>query len=198
VPNVNELGSIVEHACTAAPLINTTQFLATDPALLANIFWTSSPFVGIPSLAWAVNFLAGPDDYLPRVDSYMLRLVRGGDAPTKFNGALPYTVTPNAGAGGSFTSNLVQTVAAGGTASLTVVPNPGYRVTAVTADTCGPMTASAGGTYTTAAVNSNCIVTASFAPIVAATPVPTLSGWMTLVLGGILLLIGLGRLPRQY
>ncbi|HEX8824566.1 MAG TPA: Ig-like domain-containing protein, partial [Archangium sp.] len=69
-----------------------------------------------------------------------------------------YTVSTQVAAGqGSFSPNSV-TVAHGGTTSFTVTPATGYSVQAVTG--CGGILS--GTTYTTAAVTSDCTVTASF------------------------------------
>ncbi len=67
-----------------------------------------------------------------------------------------YTVTPSVGPGCTITPNTPQTVAAGGTSSFNITPNPGYVLTATTG-TCGG-TPTAGTPFTTNPVNANCTV----------------------------------------
>lgn len=77
----------------------------------------------------------------------------GGD------GVSSYTVTPTAGAGGSISPDIVQTVNHGATTSFTLAPNTGYSIDSV-GGTCGGTLD--GGTYTTEAITANCTVQASF------------------------------------
>jgi hypothetical protein len=70
-----------------------------------------------------------------------------------------YTVTPAAGANGTISPSIPQTVNYNATTSFTVTPNTGYHITSVTG--CGGTLA--GNTYTTGAITSNCAVTVSFA-----------------------------------
>jgi len=72
-----------------------------------------------------------------------------------------YTVTSSAGSNGTITPSGSGLVAAGTTASFTVVPNAGY--TAVMGGTCGGTLS--GNVYTTLLVYGNCTVSASFAVI---------------------------------
>ena len=69
-----------------------------------------------------------------------------------------YTVTPSAGANGTISPSVPQTVNQNATTSFTVAPNSGYAITSVTG--CGG--ALNGSTYTTGPATANCTVTASF------------------------------------
>ena len=72
VPNVKELVSITEKQCYD-PAINLTVF----PNTPSNLFWSSSPYAGISSLAWIVGFSYGYSDYGLKNDYAVVRLVRG-------------------------------------------------------------------------------------------------------------------------
>ena len=78
----------------------------------------------------------------------------GGSSPP---GATSYQVTATAGTGGTI-SPAGATVNAASTTTLTVTANSGYAISSVTG--CGGMLS--GNTYTTAAINAACTVTASF------------------------------------
>ncbi len=73
LPNSKELASIVEVKCY-------------DPAINANIFpntpsgfyWSSSPYADSNNYAWGVYFYDGNDSSDNKVNSYFVRLVRGG------------------------------------------------------------------------------------------------------------------------
>jgi hypothetical protein len=54
LPNVKELSSIVDINVTS-PAIDSVAF----PATPASIFWSSSPYVTLPSRAWVVDFGLG-------------------------------------------------------------------------------------------------------------------------------------------
>ncbi len=69
-----------------------------------------------------------------------------------------YTVTPSAGTGGSISPAIAQTVSSGATTSFTIATTTGYQISSVTG--CGGTLT--GNTYTTAAVNANCTVSATF------------------------------------
>jgi subtilisin family serine protease len=74
------------------------------------------------------------------------------------NRAPSYTVTPTAGAGGSISPSTPQQVPSGQTVAFTVTPNAGYRISSVVG--CGGTLN--GAIYTTAAITSNCTITATF------------------------------------
>src|SRR5208283_1555693 len=69
------------------------------------------------------------------------------------------TVSPSAGANGSISPSVPQTVTYGSTATFTITPAANYQIASVTG--CGGGTLM-GNTYTTAAVTANCAVTATF------------------------------------
>lgn len=73
LPNVKELKSLVERACTS-PAIN-TRLLNADPA---GWVWTSTPDANSPESAWFVDFNYGYDVTNFKSFSYGVRLVRGG------------------------------------------------------------------------------------------------------------------------
>ena len=76
LPNLNELTSIAELGC-AEPAINLAQFPGTG----ANwAFWSSSPIVTRPNLAWAVFLVNGNDTSSGRTATNYVRLVRGGQS----------------------------------------------------------------------------------------------------------------------
>lgn len=78
VPNVKELGSLLENACSS-PAINTGTFPSTANA----IYWTSSPYAGSPGTdleAWYVGFLSSGEIFRElKSKLYRVRLVREGE-----------------------------------------------------------------------------------------------------------------------
>lgn len=73
LPNVKELGSIVERQCHE-PSINLSVF----PNTPASDFWSASPHAYNSSRAWYVKFSSGRSDGDHRDDDYRsVRLVRG-------------------------------------------------------------------------------------------------------------------------
>jgi hypothetical protein len=78
LPNVKELSSIVDKTAVN-PAIDSVTF----PATPASIFWSSSPFVTLPSSAWVVDFGVGvvggtSNNRNDITRPYFVRLVRGG------------------------------------------------------------------------------------------------------------------------
>ena len=73
--------------------------------------------------------------------------------------AVAFTVTPQAGPFGRIDPSTAQVVAAGATASFTLVPDAGHVIAAVSG--CGGGLSSA-NVYTTAPISADCTVTASF------------------------------------
>jgi hypothetical protein len=73
LPNKNELESIVEERCSA-PAINTNVFPGTPSAH----YWSSSPYAGLSSGAWNVDFGFGSVNASVKTGSIFVRLVRGG------------------------------------------------------------------------------------------------------------------------
>jgi len=73
LPNKNELASIVEESCTS-PAINEKIF----PAAPAAYFWSSSPYAGLASGAWSIDFGYGSITASVKSGKLNVRLVRGG------------------------------------------------------------------------------------------------------------------------
>lgn len=73
LPNVKELKSLVERACSS-PAINTRLFYG-DPA---GWIWTATPDANSPENAWFVDFNYGYDVTNFKSFSYGVRLVRSG------------------------------------------------------------------------------------------------------------------------
>ncbi len=102
--------------------------------------------------------------------------------------AVPVTTTVNIAAGGSI-SCTPNPVVVGNRATCTVVTNAGYVLTGVSG--CSG-TVTAPGIFVTAPITAACSVAAAFAPFVIApsVPVPTLSGWMLILLTLLVVAIG--------
>jgi Divergent InlB B-repeat domain len=109
--------------------------------------------------------------------------------------AIPVTTTVNIAAGGSV-SCTPNPVAVGSTATCTVVTNAGYALTGVSG--CGGATTTP-GTFVTAPITAACSVAATFAPFVLSpsVPVPTLSGWMLILLTMFVVAIGAAICARR-
>ena len=74
LPNIKELSSIVDKS-RSNPAIDATAF----PATPASFFWSSSPYVGGPAVAWGVGFVNGyVGNSYGRNGSFYVRLVRAG------------------------------------------------------------------------------------------------------------------------
>ena len=73
-----------------------------------------------------------------------------------------YTVTPNAGMGGSISPSSPQTITSGAVASFTLTPNQDYEIDSVTG-TCGGSLN--GNTFTTNGITENCTVMANFSAV---------------------------------
>lgn len=73
LPNKNELEMILEESCHS-PAINERAFPATPPAY----FWTSSPYAGLATGAWSVDFSFGQVNASVKNGNLPVRLVRGG------------------------------------------------------------------------------------------------------------------------
>lgn len=78
LPNIKELGSIVERQCTM-PAINEIVF----PATPTMSFWSSSPFVENRNFAWNIYFPYGISDGNDKSYKFFVRLVRGGKEPSR-------------------------------------------------------------------------------------------------------------------
>jgi hypothetical protein len=73
LPNKNELETIFEESCHS-PAINERVFPATPPTY----FWTSSPYAGLATGAWSLDFGYGSANASVKSGSLNVRLVRGG------------------------------------------------------------------------------------------------------------------------
>jgi Protein of unknown function (DUF1566) len=71
LPNVKELASIADRSKNN-PAIDGDAF----PSTPANLFWSSSPYVGVANVAWFVHFFNGSVDGNVRGNPYYVRLVR--------------------------------------------------------------------------------------------------------------------------
>ena len=102
--------------------------------------------------------------------------------------AIPVTTAVNLAAGGSITCS-PNPVVIGRTATCSVVTNAGYALTGVSG--CGGTTTTP-GTFVTAPITAACSVAAAFAPfaITPSVPVPTLNGWMLILLTMLVVAIG--------
>ena len=74
---------------------------------------------------------------------------------------LSYTLTPSAGAGGTITPNIPQTVPPGGSTTFTIAPSTGYHTLDVTVDS---VSVGAVSSYTFTNVQASHTIQASFAP----------------------------------
>ena len=73
LPSKNELETILEENCHS-PAINERVFPATPPAY----YWTSSPYTGLATGAWSIDFGYGSVNASVKTGSLNVRLVRGG------------------------------------------------------------------------------------------------------------------------
>jgi hypothetical protein len=73
LPNIKELQSIVEVACSV-PTINSDRF----PNTASSGFWSASARVNGSAYAWGVDFYGGNSGDYGRSSSSQVRLVRGG------------------------------------------------------------------------------------------------------------------------
>lgn len=147
----------------SAPLLNAAAFeFSTDGAA-----WTALGDAAVADGVWSVDAAA-----LPREQDVYVR-ARGRSAsgrqdasalPVEFVGrvriAAGFTVSPVARSGGAFAPAVPQQVAAGASTQFTVLPQNGYEIGQV--EGCGGTLA--GDVYTTAAVDADCRVVATFVP----------------------------------
>lgn len=75
VPSLKELASIVEIQCES-PTINETIF--PSAGVVADWYWSASPYAGSAARAWEVHFSFGYDYHELKNRSRYVRLVRGG------------------------------------------------------------------------------------------------------------------------
>ncbi|MFA5074105.1 MAG: choice-of-anchor Q domain-containing protein [Nitrospirota bacterium] len=119
----------------------------------------------------------------PAVSSDILGLARNGyacdigafECGNSSPAQTTHIVSPSAGANGSISPNIAQTVNSGASLSFTVTPNSGYM--ANIGGTCGGSLS--GSTYTTSPVTADCTVTATFVPVPVYSVGGTVSGLNT-------------------
>ena len=75
LPNIKELGGIVEQACSDLA-IDLAVF--PGPGTPGYWFWSSSPYAYSAAYAWVVDFSGGQDARYIKNSDYFVRLVRGG------------------------------------------------------------------------------------------------------------------------
>jgi hypothetical protein len=73
LPNIKELGSIVEYNCYF-PTINEEVF----PEFPNHTIWTSTPFAYLDKVSWTISFINGGDYIHRRTDTDNVILVRSG------------------------------------------------------------------------------------------------------------------------
>ncbi len=76
LPNENELGSLVDKSCSAAPRINITKFPSTQA--VAAGYWSSTPDKVTATSAWYVDFSVGLEGVGTKDTLRYVRLVRAG------------------------------------------------------------------------------------------------------------------------
>ncbi len=82
LPNRNELSSIIE-GCGYFPSINRRVFVSFSSEIYS--YWSSTSRILFPAHAWIVNFQLGDIDYFPKYHGLGVRLVRGGQASDSFD-----------------------------------------------------------------------------------------------------------------
>ncbi len=77
LPTVIELASLVEYDTASPPAINGSYF----PGEPGDLYWSSSPYAGVPNQAWYVWVLSGLTSTDDVSTPYSARCVRGGGGP---------------------------------------------------------------------------------------------------------------------
>ena len=97
--------------------------------------------------------------------AYRVRADRGAAVSAWSNTAtvaVPYTITPSAGANGSITPGTATLVASGGSQAFSIMPNAGYQRDTVKVDGVDQPAAVTSGTYTFTNVTANHTISATF------------------------------------
>ena len=131
---------------------NTAQSVAAG----GSVSFTASPAAGFKVNQWIVNGQATQSSG----NSYTAANVNSNTTVQVTFAAVSYTVTPSAGSNGSIAPNTAQSVAAGGSVSLTASPAAGFKVNQWIVN--GQAAQSGGNSYTAANVNSNTTVQVAF------------------------------------
>jgi hypothetical protein len=74
LPNINELGSLVNSSATIGPMINTSVF----PASVNGFYFSSSTRSATTANAWGVSFINGTVGFNAKANSYFVRCVATG------------------------------------------------------------------------------------------------------------------------
>ena len=131
----------------------------------------TTSFTVTPSSGYRIDAMGGTCDGTLSGSTYTTAAVTQDCTVTatfvEFSGAT-YIVTPAAGAGGSISPSIPQTVEEGASTSFTVMPSSGYQIDAVGGTCNGNLS---GSTYTTAAVTQDCTVLADFIEDIGGMPV---------------------------
>ncbi|TAG04730.1 MAG: hypothetical protein EAZ43_04415 [Betaproteobacteria bacterium] len=110
-----------------------------------------------------------------------------------------YTVTANVTTAGG-TANCTSPIAAGITSTCTATASTGYTFAGFTPANINCGSASTANPYVTAPLSANCVVNVAFAPIAVPTSpaaaIPTMSGWVLMLLGVAMLLGGAFRVGQ--
>ena len=121
-------------------------------------YGATSAFTITPGAGYHVADVLVDGSSVGAVASYSFTNVLAGHSIAATFAVNTYTVTPSAGANGTISPSVPQTVNQNATTSFTVAPNSGYAIASVTG--CGGTLS--GTTYTTGPATASCTVTASF------------------------------------
>jgi hypothetical protein len=73
LPNINELGSIIDYIKSSNPIIDSTAF----PNTRSDGYWSSSTSAQSTGSAWYINFSNGYVDYNSKTANYFVRCTTG-------------------------------------------------------------------------------------------------------------------------
>ena len=80
LPNINELGSIIDYTKSINPTINSTAFPNTQsfsPSVFQSYYWSSSTYALLTGYAWFVDFGSGGVSNFSKTSLYYVRCVTG-------------------------------------------------------------------------------------------------------------------------
>lgn len=113
--------------------------------------------------AGGANFVSWSGDCSGGNPAIVVTMAGARSCHAQFTAAPVYALTASVDGGHGAISPATQSVPAGATAQFALLPDPGYRVAAVSG-TCGGTLDAGGGTFTTSPVQAACTVVAQFAP----------------------------------
>lgn len=119
----------------------------------------TATFTLMPDAHYRIDAASGCDGSL-QGQVYTTAAVSADCTVTASFAAITHTVTPQAGSGGTIAPDLPQTIDEGSSTSFLLTPDAGLAIGQVSG--CGGTLA--GNTYTTAPVDADCIVSATFVP----------------------------------